>query len=695
MQLLQDTLTDDAFLLDLDADSFELVVRKALDHLVSRDIVSPNHRPMVEEAIRDREKIVSTAIGNSVAIPHAYLDIIEKPSIVFIRLAHSQNMGAPDGIPTKFFFLLLGPKEHAAEHLDALTEIARLMSDDEFRYDAGRAHSRNDLIDALKSFDRRTRERATKPKRDISPELEPTGRLFGGMVQDLKRRLPKYKSDFVDGLNAKCLGTVFFLFFACIAPAITFGGIMGGAVTDGHIGVVEMLIATAVCGIIYSLVAGQPLIILGGVGPLLVFTGILYQLCLEWELDFLPAYCWVGIWTSLILLILAATDASSVMRYFTRFTDDIFSALMSIIFIVEATNAIILIFQNSFTNDTTNHDKAFLSLILALGTFFVAMNLSRFRKSKYLLPWMREFLSDFGPSIAIVAMTVVAFLFRKEVFLDLLSAPETIRPTLIVDEATNQARDWFVNPLDAPRWVWFASIIPAILTSILVFLVQNITARLINSPDMKLEKGASYHWDLGVVGFLIGGCSFFGLPWFVAATVRSIAHVRGLATHEEVVKEGKETHERILHVHENRITALTIHVLIGLSLFALTYLKVTPMAVLYGLFLYMGIASISGNQFLERFNLWLMDSSLYPQTHYIRRMPILKIHVFTLIQLVCLVALCWISYSSNGILRITFPLFIVLLVPIRSLIAYYFTPEELAALDAENEPDDEETHWAG
>lgn len=45
---------------------------------------------------------------------------------------------------------------------------------------------------------------------------------------------PHYLSDFRDGANLKGLATTFFLFFACLAPAVAFGGLMG-KVTDGHV----------------------------------------------------------------------------------------------------------------------------------------------------------------------------------------------------------------------------------------------------------------------------------------------------------------------------------------------------------------------------------------------------------------------------------------------------------------------------
>ena len=104
-----------------------------------------------------------------------------------------------------------------------------------------------------------------------------------------------------------------------------------------------MLISTAVCGVVYALVAGQPLIILGGIGPMLIFTIILYQLCedLEQGHNFLGIYGWVGIWTACLTCLLAIGNASNLMKYFTRFTDEIFSALMSLIFIYKAVEGII------------------------------------------------------------------------------------------------------------------------------------------------------------------------------------------------------------------------------------------------------------------------------------------------------------------------------------------------------------------
>lgn len=683
MKRLRDAIEQDHVLLDLDASSMESAIRETINHMVDQGTLSEQIAEHVVSALLLREEEAPTAIGHAMAIPHAYLDGIEEQTVQFVRLAHPVNLGAPDGIPTQFLFFLMGPPGASAGHIDTLANIARLMSNDEFRYDLGRAEDRTDLLEAVQRFVDHSTFPAL-PARGGAIGLESSGRLFGGLIDDVRRRSACYASDFKDGLRSKSLSSTLFLFFACLAPAVTFGGIMG-AETAGEIGVVEMLVASAFCGIVYALFSGQPLIILGGVGPLLVFTGILYRLSTDMQLPFLSTYAWVGFWTALLLLVLAVTDASCLMRHFTRFTDEIFSALMALIFIYEAIRAIVATFRTSFA-ETTQHDDAFLSLMLAFGTYYVGMTLSRFRRSKYLLSWMREFLADFGPMLALVAMTLIAWGLRSEVTVDTLQAPGSLQ--------TSNGREWLVNPFETPVWARWMALGPAVLAAVLVYLTQNITARIVNSPDHKLQKAPAYHLDLAVVGVLIGICSLFGLPWLVAATVRSLAHVRGLAKTEEVVTPGGETQERVIHVQENRVTGLAIHVLMALSLLVIPLLKVVPMAVLYGVFLYMGVVSLAGNQFFERLTLWLTDPELYPRTHYLRQAPTKVIHRFTLVQLACLVVLCVITLSPNSSLRLCFPLFIALLVPVRMLVGRGFQDEHLTALDAEETPQEEETHWS-
>jgi hypothetical protein len=62
---------------------------------------------------------------------------------------------------------------------------------------------------------------------DDDNPLKRTGKPFGGLVRDVRRKYPHYRSDFTDALNLQCLSTIIFIYFACLSPAITFGGLLG------------------------------------------------------------------------------------------------------------------------------------------------------------------------------------------------------------------------------------------------------------------------------------------------------------------------------------------------------------------------------------------------------------------------------------------------------------------------------------
>lgn len=427
MKYLERTFSGtDTCLLDLSARGIEDLIPQVIDRMIGSGLLPAEERDHVIEVFLERERLVSTAIGNAVAVPHCYLDTLTEPQIVFVRLKHGVNLGAPDGTPTQYFFFLLGPTGRAAEHLDTLALIARVMSDGEFRYELGEARSPSALQHALAHTIARTAKPTDSDERHVS-EMAPAKGFGSGILQDLARRLPHYRSDFLDGLHPKAVSSTLFLLFACLAPAITFGGIMA-ELTGNQIGAVEMIAASAFCGVVYALFSGQPLIILGGTGPLLVFTAILYGICEDYSIPFLPTYAWVGVWSALFTLILALTNASNLMRYFTRFTDEIFAALISVIFIHSAVKALAAIVVNVYSEESRDHDAALVPLLLALGTFYIASRLTAFRRSRYLLPQIREFLADFGPSIALATMLGIAIFWFHDVDYATLPAPDSFRP---------------------------------------------------------------------------------------------------------------------------------------------------------------------------------------------------------------------------------------------------------------------------
>lgn len=110
--------------------------------------------------------------------------------------------------------------------------------------------------------------------------LKRTGRRCGGLIRDIKRRAECYISDFKDGFNLHSLWVTIFLYFSVFAPNIAFGGLLAEK-TGQWLGVSEVIFGTCMCGILFGLFSGQPLIIIGATGPVLVFEQTIYQVSLR------------------------------------------------------------------------------------------------------------------------------------------------------------------------------------------------------------------------------------------------------------------------------------------------------------------------------------------------------------------------------------------------------------------------------
>jgi len=102
------------------------------------------------------------------------------------------------------------------------------------------------------------------------------------------------------------------------------------------------------------------------------------------------------------------------------------------------------------------------------------------------------------------------------------------------------------------------------------------------------------------------------------------------------------------------------------------------MAVLFGVFLYMGVSSLSNTKFFERFRLIFIPVESHPQTPYVRQVKTWKIHVYTMIQIGCLAILF--AIKSWKAISLAFPFFLVLLVPIRLQLNRFYTKAELDAV---------------
>uniref|UniRef100_A0A8C2PSF0 Anion exchange protein n=1 Tax=Cyprinus carpio TaxID=7962 RepID=A0A8C2PSF0_CYPCA len=706
------------------------------------------------------------------------VDFLEKPFVAFVRLSQATTLGGLTEVPvpTRFLFVLLGPLGKAKSYNEIGRAIATLMVDDLFSDVAYKARDREDLIAGIDEFldevivlppgewDPKIRIEPPKkiPSADqrksvfnlnelgqmngtaggggpLGEELAYTGRFCGGLFLDIKRKLPWYPSDFYEGFHIQSISAVLFIYLGCITNAITFGGLLGDATDNYQVHLANFMstfLGTALAGTVFCLFSGQPLIILSSTGPILIFEKLLYEFSKNNGIDYMELRLWIGIHSCVQCLFLVAMDASYIIKYMTRFTEEGFSSLISFIFISDAIKKMVgsfkyypintdfkpdyvtaykceclapdtinlvhpkaensalssqelIAFENYFTLDWTQLSKkecvkyggslvgksckyvpdlALMSFILFFGTYTMTVTLKKFKFSRYFPTKLRKLISDFS-----IFMSILTF-----VGLDMLIGLQT--PKLIVPtefKPTRADRGWFVMPFGKnPWWVYLASFVPALLVTILIFMDQQISAVIVNRKENKLKKGCGYHLDLIWVGFLMAACSFMGLPWYVAATVISIAHIDSLKMESESSAPGEQP--QFLGVREQRLTGILVFVLTGVSIFLAPILQFIPMPVLYGVFLYMGVASLSGIQFWDRIKLIMMPAKHQPDFSYLRHVPLRRVHLFTLLQIVCL-AVLWILKST--FLAIIFPVMILGLMVIRKMLDMVFSQHDLAWLD--------------
>merc|ERR1712070_602186 len=173
-------------------------------------------------------------------------------------------------------------------------------------------------------------------------------------------------------------------------------------------------------------------------------------------------------------------------------------------------------------------------------------------------------------------------------------------------------------------------------------------------------------------------------------TVRSLTHLISLTNYEMVEIEGGGMRKVPVKVVEQRVTNFFIHVMIGLSLVLASILKFVPKPVLLGVFLFMGVSSLNGNELFERIALWFIwDETKFPQYPYIKTLQkseqsnMRRVPMFTFLPLICLGILY--ALKSIKAVAVVFPFFIASLVGVRALFKKIFTEEELEALDGHGE----------
>ncbi|KAJ7988840.1 hypothetical protein DPEC_G00313360 [Dallia pectoralis] len=682
-----------------------------------------------------------TATATGVQYQQSWLCILcnvktlQRRHVCISRLERPQNWGE-NCCEVRYVILILAPLK--MKSTKTAMELGRtfgtLFSDISFRQKLLETKTQEEFKEAL-VFQRHqltatnqqptaVEEEETDPRSHKPLKFKDFFRAGRGIYEDLSRRLPFYTSDFTDGIVGsnksllKYMTTAIFLYIAILLPAIAFGSLNDES-TRGEMDVQKTIIGQSIGGVIYSLFAGSPLVIPLTTAPLAIFISVIRGICDDYDLDFPAFYACIGLWNSLFLILGGIFNVSLLMKLFKRSTEEVIALFISIAFVVDALKGTIKIFhkyyhaptltngsveallqlqerqgvaplaangtgdgargavalsslplQDSFIQCT--RERPVLCLLLMLGTLWLGYTLYQFKRSPFLHAKVREVLSDCALPISVLAFSFIGSYLFNDIELPVFNFHNG--PMFNVAPFGKLSA---INVLSAMGL--------GFLLAILIFIDQNIVVSLTNAPENRLLKGTAYHWDLMLSGLINILMSVLGLPWMHAAFPHSTLHVRQLAFVEQRV-EGGHLYETIVSVKETRLTSLAANVFIGVSVFLLPVpLQWIPKPVLYGLFLYIALTSIDGNQMCDRMALLLKEQTSYPPAHYIRKVPQRKIHYFTFLQMMQLLVLCGFGMYPLPYMKMIFPLLMVLLIPIRNcILPHIIEAKYLDIMDAQH-----------
>uniref|UniRef100_A0A8C7ZAS4 Solute carrier family 4 member 11 n=1 Tax=Oryzias sinensis TaxID=183150 RepID=A0A8C7ZAS4_9TELE len=613
---------------------------------------------------------------------------LQRRHVCISRLERPQNWGE-NCCEVRYVILILAPSKMKSTKtaMELGRTFATLFSDISFRQKLLETKTQEEFKEAL-LFQRHQLTAAnqqptalgkeeTDPRSHKPLKCKDFFKVGRGIYEDFCRRLPFYPSDFTDGIVGsnktllKYMTTAIFLYIAILLPAIAFGSLNDES-TRGEIDVRKTIVGQSIGGIIYSLFAGSPLVIPLTTAPLAIFISVIRGICDDYNLDFPAFYACIGLWNCLFLILGGIFNVSLLMKLFKRSTEEVIALFISIAFVVDAVKGTVKIFQRYYNAPTSTNrsledfrqggellegnrsevaarlmlnalpetiihcsrERPVLCLLLMLGTLWMGYTLYQFKRSPFLHAKVREVLSDCALPISVLLFSFIG----SYIFSDI---------------------ERYESLLQLPAMGL------GFLLALLIFIDQNIVVSLTNAPENRLLKGTAYHWDLMLSGLINILMSVLGLPWMHAAFPHSTLHVRQLAFVEQRV-EGGHLYETIVQVKETRLTSLAANIFIGVSLLLLPVpLQWIPKPVLYGLFLYIALTSIDGNQMCDRMALLLKEQTSYPPTHYIRKVPQRKIHYFTFLQMMQLLVLCTFGMYPIPYMKMIFPLVMIFLIPMR------------------------------
>ncbi|KAI4376918.1 hypothetical protein MLD38_014623 [Melastoma candidum] len=381
-------------------------------------------------------------------------------------------------------------------------------------------------------------------------------RVFQGVIRDVKGRSHCYKEDWVGAFcsGVRILAPTAYIFFASALPVVAFGEQLSRD-TDGSLSTVETLASTAICGILHSVLGGQPLLILGVAEPTVIMYTYLYNFAVarpEIGKDLYLAWAgWVCVWTSLLLCLLAIFNTCDIITKFTRFAGELFGMLIAVLFLQEAVKGIISEFGIPKSKDGTLVKYEFqwlymnglLAVIFAVGLLCTSLKSRRARSWKYGTEWFRGLVADYGVPLMILSWTALSFAIPRRVP---SGVPRRLFSPLPWESTSLQHWTVITEMAKVPFGYICAAIIPAVMIAGLYFFDHSVASQMAQQKEFNLRKPSAYHYDILLLGLMTLLCGLLGVPPSNGVLPQSPMHTKSLAVlrrqliRKRMVKSAKE-----------------------------------------------------------------------------------------------------------------------------------------------------------
>ena len=574
----------------------------------------------------------------------------------------------------------MNPKENMEFASASIAETAAAAATCAAKADVERAPAGVKNGNENKNEENENESPVTKAKTN-DKEQEPLFSFLTGMKADLAARLPLYLSDWgkPDSIYTVANATIF-AFVIQLIPALIFAELVAIS-TDEDLGTVEVLLSAGIIGSLYSILSGQPIVLVGITGPVAILLGTSHGLAKSFDAEYFPFFFWICVWAGIFHCVAAMVGLVSLVWKVTPFTLQIFELFIAIAFVYASLKDLIQPLQLG-TADYEDRSSHWASLVVGIFTFYIAWTM-HFAETWISFPrQVRVFLTSYNTLLAVVMGTAFSYLPGVAVGLHRvkITAPWDWQPTA--------DRAWVVDPLQGIGLKGiFGAMIPGLMIFLLFFIDHIVSSILTQAPKFNLKKPSAYHWDFFVLGLSFIPCAIFGVPPCNALIPQAPMHTRALCKREVRLDEHGVRHEVVVHVEEQRWSAFGQSILFLLSLSAFGVISWIPIGCLFGLLLYLGFGALHGNEVFERFWISFIMAKKRPQIPVVRNVAWSTVQYWTAIQALCAMTIFGVAeFAPIGYL---YPVLLALLVPFRYFLGRFFSPADLKYLDPFGEVEDD------